>query len=485
MHPTPTPLLFLTAAFVLPAVFSVGVAAGAGGGERHSDMRITTLAFGSCNRIAPSLFTLPPDELAEASPQPAWGNIAGLGAQLWIWTGDAVYAAGLSVSRLTSALKLQRSHPHYAAFLASRPPLSSGAPLEVIGTWDDHDFGINDIGGEETIFSDDVHVSRDERARAYLDFLGTPDDSPARARTGVYSSATYGAAPSQLKAILLDTRTFRRLHAIPSIGPLGRRVPVIGPFFAQFSTLTRFASALLGLGVWHPDGAILGEEQWAWLEKELQQSQASVHVIVSSVQVFTQNPFVESWGHFPRERERLVALLRKYNPKGLVVVSGDVHYAEALSFDASTSSFTPLEVTSSGLTHTCAGGFVDHFLCSLIIDNFSRGRVPSPEASYLGLNFGSMSIDWDSVPTGREQECAPAFSINIHDAVSGKPVLQYQRQACEANPISRDPLPLLASGWQAWAWRIFFLSTALGALFLFFRIVLSREARREVKNKKQ
>ena len=47
------------------------------------------------------------------------------------------------------------------------------------------------------------------------------------------------------------------------------------------------------------------------------------------VQVFTSNPWVESWGHFHAARLRLVALLERHRPKGLLLLSGDVHFSEA------------------------------------------------------------------------------------------------------------------------------------------------------------
>lgn len=48
-------------------------------------------------------------------------------------------------------------------------------------------------------------------------------------------------------------------------------------------------------------------------------------------QVLTSNPLVESWGHFPRSRKRLLDLLHRTNPAGLVMLSGDVHHAELAS----------------------------------------------------------------------------------------------------------------------------------------------------------
>lgn len=47
--------------------------------------------------------------------------------------------------------------------------------------------------------------------------------------------------------------------------------------------------------------------------------------------MLTSNPLVESWGHFPRSRTRLLDLLHRTNPAGLVMLSGDVHHAELAS----------------------------------------------------------------------------------------------------------------------------------------------------------
>ena len=75
-------------------------------------------------------------------------------------------------------------------------------------------------------------------------------------------------------------------------------------------------------------GEILGEKQWKWLELALQDSHADFHGIISSIQILTTNPVVESWGHFPKEKERFFELLKKLDPPGLFFLSGDVHHGE-------------------------------------------------------------------------------------------------------------------------------------------------------------
>ncbi len=39
-------------------------------------------------------------------------------------------------------------------------------------------------------------------------------------------------------------------------------------------------------------------------------------------------PMVEGWGQYPKSQKRLFSLLDKWKPRGLVLLSGDVHFAE-------------------------------------------------------------------------------------------------------------------------------------------------------------
>ena len=87
---------------------------------------------------------------------------------------------------------LQKSHPDYQQLLKQ---------TEVIGIWDDHDFGLND-GGRE-------YPMKDESKEELFRFLDVPDDHPARERKGAYQSYTYTSSLGTLKIILLDARYFR------------------------------------------------------------------------------------------------------------------------------------------------------------------------------------------------------------------------------------------------------------------------------------
>ena len=175
-------------------------------------------------------------------------------------------------------------------------------------------------------------------------------------------------------------------------------------------------------------GDMLGEIQWQWFESVLRDSSADFHVIVSSVQVLTSNPVVESWGHFPEEKKRLINLLQKLDPPGLVFLSGDVHHGELSRARVLRSSREDVwvEVTSSGLTHTCGDSFINRILCPNMLRMFSKHRLPyrnnfheelisiqqkksdsaikgMKENFYIGKNFG-LIIDASN---------ATMFSLNI------------------------------------------------------------------------
>ena len=97
----------------------------------------TRILFGSCNKV----------ELE----QTLWNPIVARKPSAWIWAGDAVYGDTLqwrllpfprptwkpaTIKKLEALYKKQKAHPGYQALL------KTGVP--VLGTWDDHDFGVND-----------------------------------------------------------------------------------------------------------------------------------------------------------------------------------------------------------------------------------------------------------------------------------------------------------------------------------------------------
>lgn len=303
------------------------------------DAPLERIAFGSCNN--------------QDLPQPLWETIAAYQPQLWIWLGDNIYGDSEDMSVLAAKWDKQTSNPEYRKLTCP-----------VNGTWDDHDFGVND-GGKG-------YPMKAASQRLFLKFLDVPPDDPRWKQEGVYSSQTYGPPGEQVTVILLDVRTFRDKPKT--------------------------------------DGNILGETQWAWLEKTLAESRAQIHLIASGSQILPTEHRFEKWSDYPKSRARILALLDKYKTAAPVFLTGDRHHAEISLLDSP----GPVhEVTSSSLTHSRKG-------------NASEPNALRVGAVFTENNFGTITIDWKSRDA----------SLAIRDR-SGNPVLEktiYLTEISGGNP---------------------------------------------------
>ena len=385
------------------------------------DVNLERIAFGSCHSRGELIKSLNKSNTLHADGSTVWDIIAStVQPQAFLWSGDAIYPpknikgdTPLSVMQNEYQQMMHNTTLGYAQFRQTKEPA-------VLGTWDDHDYGGNDRGRELT--------EREERRDAYLNFLDVPMDSPRWERKGVYSSIEFvgrGQDNNIVKVIFLDTRWHRERHCVPSVGsnPYVR-------YGALVACLTRWITAGFDLPSILPNSwtsctknsEMLGEEQWTWLERQLNDSKASMHIVISSIQVLTTNPVVESWGHFPNERERLLRLLN--NITGLVILSGHLHHGEistaiqtnqqvnAIENRMAVNKGTIVEVTSSGLTHSCSEPFYGP-LCAPILNSFPTNRFvggnvkdESLPSYYTKRKFGSIDIDWRS----------RSYNVNVHDS---------------------------------------------------------------------
>ncbi|MCL5246085.1 alkaline phosphatase family protein [Cellulophaga sp. 20_2_10] len=259
-----------------------------------------TIAFGSCNKH---------DEV-----NPLWDDVLATNPNIWIWGGDNIYADTDDMEELRGVYEAQNNVPGYKTLRQTVP---------VIGTWDDHDYGLNDGGVE--------FKAKKESEQEFLDFMGVAKDSPRRTREGVYAVHNYSLPEGKIKVLVLDTRYFRTALT-PSTTKERRVQPNV-----------------------YGEGTILGEQQWKWLTEELTNSDADFNILVSSVQYLSNKHGFEGWGNFPHEVDKLKRLLKESKAKGAMILSGDRHISEFSVDNVNGIEYPLIDFTSSGLTHTYTG----------------------------------------------------------------------------------------------------------------------------------
>ena len=286
-----------------------------------------TIVFASCN-----------DQDRE---QPLWGPILMSAPDLFIWGGDNIYADTDDMAKMKADYDKLLSNQFYEKLVSSVP---------VIGTWDDHDYGKNDAGREWEM--------KEESQQLFLDFLKFPRGDTLRTQEGIYYSRRYDAPEGSLKIILLDTRYFR--------DPL-KKSEKKGWRYDPWDNGTDFT--------------ILGEKQWKWFEKELEDDSSTFTIIISSIQFLNDEHGYEKWGNFPSEVNRMYAVLSEAKAKNIMILSGDRHMAEFSLHKFDGLPYDLVDFTTSGLTHTYPDS------------------PPSPNRFRVGkeikdLNFGVLHFDF-------------------------------------------------------------------------------------------
>ncbi|WP_298480409.1 alkaline phosphatase D family protein [uncultured Maribacter sp.] len=258
------------------------------------------MTFGSCNKTT--------------IPNKLWDDVLRLNPDVWIWGGDIIYADTENKHKLRNMYEAQNKVPLYALLKEKVP---------VIGTWDDHDYGLNDGGVE--------FRAKKESQEEFLDFMNVPKDSPRRNREGIYASHMYKVDEGTVKVIVLDTRYFRT------------------GLTKDTQTKRRHKANIYG------QGTILGEKQWLWLREELKNSKADFNVILSSIQVLSNQHGFECWGNFPHEVDKLKETIVASKARGVILLSGDRHISEFSKTRVKNLVYPLIDFTSSGLTHAYSG----------------------------------------------------------------------------------------------------------------------------------
>lgn len=344
---------------------------------------VQRIAFGSC--------------YSPLDDSPIWPAVTNTFPDVWVWLGDTIYAdsprpvgptpearARVALDRMVHHYDLLKNLPTYAYLRQS---------TQVIGTWDDHDYGANDAGAD--------FVGRTEAQQHFLDFYDVPADSPRRTRPGIYAAHRLGPPGRIVQFIVLDTRYFRSPLLDERDRPRDEWLEgARGSYLPQTD----------------PTTTLLGEDQWTWLEARLREP-ADLRLIVTSIQAVADCHRFEKWGNFPHERRRLFQLIRDTRAAGVLFLSGDRHLGELSLLDPAREpqgialdvgyplyDFTASAMTKSrGTTFEAQLGHATPWAVQTSYE-LNRHRLGS---TIVYNNFGLIEIDW-AAPAG------PLLTLSLH-----------------------------------------------------------------------
>jgi len=310
--------------------------------------RITTkIAFGSCGHETDSL--------------PLFNRVVQHEPDLFIFLGDNIYGDTKNMDTLRAKYQRLENKDSYQNLKNQVP---------IIATWDDHDYGWNDIGKH--------YEFKEESKEIFMEFFEEPESSARRNHKGIYHSYLHQYGDHTLQIILLDGRTFRDdLKAYHGEFDHDNRYSFYQKDYAPHTEQTP---------------TLLGEEQWKWLENELSVP-ADIRIIGSGTQFSIEWNGYEAWANFPHERRRMLDLIEKTKANGVLFISGDVHYSEISKLETE---FYPIfDFTSSGLSSTW------------MFATPNKNRIEGP---IMDNHFGLITINWDQGNTKIKME-----TWDIHD----------------------------------------------------------------------
>lgn len=292
---------------------------------------ISKIAFGSCAH--------------ESAPQPVLDLVVKHKPDLFVYLGDNIYGDTKDMNALKAKYQKLAAKPEFQRLKKN---------VRIVATWDDHDYGWNDIGRH--------YQFKNESRELFFDFFDEPQNSERRKHAGIYTSYYFESNGKKLQLILLDGRTFRddlRTYR----GELHRD----GKYFYKLDYYPHQIT----------DSTLLGKEQWEWLENELKKP-ADIRLIGSGTQFSIAYNGYEAWANFPHEQKRMLDLIKKTKANGVIFITGDVHYAEISKLQAE-GQYPVYDVTSSGITSTW---------------DFATPNANRIEGPIMDNHFGLITIDW-------------------------------------------------------------------------------------------
>ena len=230
-------------------------------------------------------------------------------AAFMLWLGDNWYTRDVdyySEWGLWYRAQHDRAQPILQKFLKAMPHIS---------TWDDHDYGPNDIGKN--------YILKDVSRNIFMKYFSNP--SYGENGQGIYTMTSWGDAD----IFITDDRWFRSAdHMKDSIN-----------------------------GKPNPEKRMMGEQQMEWLKNSLLFSMATFKIIAVGSQVLNPASPYDKWKNFPVEYGDLMNFLKENKINGVIFLSGDRHHSEIIKVDRP-GSYPLFDITVSPLTsgtHPFAG----------------------------------------------------------------------------------------------------------------------------------
>jgi alkaline phosphatase D len=222
-------------------------------------------------------------------------------AAFMLWLGDNWYTREVdyySEWGLWYRAQRDRALPVLQSFLKAMPH---------IATWDDHDFGPNDIGKN--------YILKNTSREIWKNYWCNP--SHGENEQGIYTLYTHG----DVDFFILDDRWWRSAdRMIDSVD-----------------------------GKHNPEKTMLGKQQMDWLKNALSFSNATFKIIVNGSQVLNPVSPFDKLLNFAAEYEELMSFLKSNKINGVLFISGDRHHSEIIKVDRS-GSYPLYDITVSPLT---------------------------------------------------------------------------------------------------------------------------------------
>ncbi len=282
---------------------------------------------------------------------------------LMLWMGDNVY---YRENDFESRAGLLRRWTHDRQLPHLQPLFTQGVHY---ATWDDHDYGPNNIGRSYWL--------KKESTRVFRAMWGNPSAGLPEV-PGIFTFVNWGDA----NIYLLDNRTYQ-------------------------------SSSTGGEGVAGPPRELLGREQVDWLIDHLAWAKsqslddgksypARFNLIVIGNQVLNASGNPGGYRNFPKEWQYLMNRIAAEDIRGVVFLSGDVHFGEVNRVEHTYGGKRQVlhEVTSSPLT---AGSWAGHQSNPARLDLFPGEADRVGQRNFVTLDFTGPLEDrrmeirfWDS-----------------------------------------------------------------------------------------